>query len=97
VHGLVAEANAVLASGEMTQEGAAAVRSRLESMDRVFGVLMPLAEERLSPDEQALLDERQEARRQRDFGRADQARRRLEERGVLLEDTPKGTRWRRKR
>ena len=97
VHGLVAEANAVLASGEMTREGAALVRAELESMDGVFAVLLPAAEERLSPEEQALFDERQEARRQRDFARADAARRRLEELGIVLEDTPKGTRWRRKR
>jgi cysteinyl-tRNA synthetase len=97
VHGLVAEANALLASGEMTGEDAALVRAELEAMDGVFGVLMPTPEERLSAEEQALFDERQEARRQRDFGRADEARRRLEERGVVLEDTPKGTRWRRKR
>ena len=97
VHGLVAEANAVLASGEMTREGAALVRAELESMDGVFAVLLPAAEERLSPGEQALFDERQEARRQRDFARADAARRRLEELGIVLEDTPKGTRWRRKR
>jgi len=97
VHGLVAEANALLASGEVTREGAALVRGQLEKMDGVFGVLLPAGEDRLSPEEQALLDERQEARRQRDFARADRARRRLEELGIILEDTPKGTRWRRKR
>jgi cysteinyl-tRNA synthetase len=66
-------------------------------MDGVFAVLLPAAEDRLSPEEQALLDERQEARRSRDFSRADGARRRLEEMGIVLEDTPKGTRWRRRR
>jgi cysteinyl-tRNA synthetase len=97
VHGLVAEANALLASGDATREGAALVRAELETMDAVFGVLLPAGEERLAPEEQALLDERQEARRNRDFSRADDARRRLEEMGIILEDTPKGTRWRRKR
>ena len=67
-------------------------------MDAVFGVLLPGGEEdRLSPEEQALFDERQEARRRREFARADAARGRLEALGVVLEDTPKGTRWRRKR
>ena len=51
----------------------------------------------LSAEEQALFDERQEARKQREFARADDARGRLEAMGVLLEDTPRGTRWRRKR
>ena len=97
VHGLVAEANALLASGEMTREGASMVRAELEAMDGIFGVFLPTGEDRLSAEEQALLDERQEARRNREFSRADEARRRLEEKGIVLEDTPKGTRWRRKR
>ena len=97
VHGLVAEANALLASGEMTREGASIVRAELEAMDGIFGVFLPTGEDRLSAEEQALLDERQEARRNREFSQADEARRRLEEKGIVLEDTPKGTRWRRKR
>jgi len=97
LHGLVAEANALLAGGEVTREGAALVRSEIESMDGVFAVFLPAAEDRLSGEEEALLDERQEARKSRDFARADAARKRLEEMGIILEDTPKGTRWRRKR
>ena len=51
----------------------------------------------LSAEEQALFDERQEARRGATSPRADEARKRLEALGIVLEDTPKGTRWRRKR
>ena len=98
VHGLVGRANALLAEGRLTRAGAAAVRCRLEAMDSVFGVLLPSgAADRLSAAEQAVFDERQEARKQRNFARADEVRARLEEMGVLLEDTPGGTRWRRKR
>jgi cysteinyl-tRNA synthetase len=97
VHGLVGRANALLAEGALTRAGATCVRAQLEAMDRVFGVLLPGASaDRLSPEEQALLDERQEARRSRDFARADAARGRLEALGVVLEDTPRGTRWRRR-
>jgi cysteinyl-tRNA synthetase len=67
-------------------------------MDGVFGVLLPAAQQdRLSAEEQALFDERQGARRKRDFATADTARKALEALGVLIEDTPQGTRWRRKR
>ncbi len=99
VHGLITRANSLLAEGAMTREGAEGVRRELASMDSVFGVLLPTEEQedRLSAEEQALFDERQEARKQRDFGRADAARARLEAMGVVLEDTPVGTRWRRKR
>jgi len=98
VHDLVGRANGLLAEGALGRAGAARVRAELEAMDRVFGVLLPGgAADRLSADEQALLDERQEARRLREFARADAARARLEALGIVLEDTPKGTRWRRKK
>jgi cysteinyl-tRNA synthetase len=98
VHGLVGRANALLAEGALTRAGAACVRAELAAMDAVFGVLLPGGEEdRLSPEEQAHFDERQEARRRREFARADAARGRLLALGVVLEDTPKGTRWRRAR
>jgi cysteinyl-tRNA synthetase len=96
VHELVSRANSLIAAGALTREGAARVRSELESMDAVFGVLLPAGEDRLRPEEQALLDERQEARKRREFARADEARAKLEALGIVLEDTPKGTRWRRK-
>jgi cysteinyl-tRNA synthetase len=96
VHTLVNDGNALLAAGEVTQAGASALRAALERMDTVFAVLLP-EEDRLTADEQALLDERQEARRRRDFAAADQARKRLEALGIVLEDSAKGTRWRRRR
>jgi cysteinyl-tRNA synthetase len=97
VHGLVSRANALLAEGALTRAGAARVRAEIAAMDGVFGVLLPAEEEdRLGAEEQALLDDRQDARKKRDFARADAARARLEEMGIVLEDTPRGTRWRRK-
>ena len=95
VHGLVGAGNSLLSEGRLSRAGAARLRSELETMDGVFGVLLP-GEDRLTAEEQALLDARQEARRRRDFGAADEARARLDALGVVLEDTPKGTRWRRK-
>jgi cysteinyl-tRNA synthetase len=97
VHELVSRTNSLIAAGTLTREGAAVVRLELESMDAVFGVLVPDGEDRLSAPEQALFDERQEARKRREFAHADEARAKLEGLGIILEDTPKGTRWRRKR
>jgi cysteinyl-tRNA synthetase len=43
-----------------------------------------------------LIQERQAARQRRDFAAADGIRRDLADRGVLLEDGPGGTRWKKK-
>jgi cysteinyl-tRNA synthetase len=44
---------------------------------------------------QALIDERNAAKKSRDFARADAIRKQLADEGVLIEDTPAGVRWRR--
>jgi cysteinyl-tRNA synthetase len=95
VHQLVNDANVMLAEGTMGKGDAARVRGLVDEMNSVFAVLVPV-EDRLNAAEQALFDERQEARRKREFARADEARAKLEALGVVLEDTSKGTRWRRK-
>jgi cysteinyl-tRNA synthetase len=94
VHGLVGEVNAALASGALTRAGADAAAAALHSMDSVFGCFFAEEEARLAGDLQGLLDARQAARLKRDFAEADRLRKVLEEKGVLLEDTPRGTRWR---
>ena len=49
----------------------------------------------LEEEVEALLAERERARAERDFKRADSIRDELASRGIVLEDTPHGTRWRR--
>ena len=43
-----------------------------------------------------LIEERKLAKQRREFARADEIRKTLADRGILLEDTPAGTRWKKK-
>lgn len=75
-----------------------AARGALTSMDRVFGILeLALGGEAVDDDLAAWVDDmiaqRQQARADRDWGRADAIRDELTERGIVLEDTAQGTRW----
>jgi cysteinyl-tRNA synthetase len=74
-------------------------RELLDAIDRFDTVLNIFGEqqrEMLDSEIQSLIDERQEARRRRDFGRADEIRDDLSSRGIILEDTKDGVRWKRK-
>jgi len=50
----------------------------------------------LDPEIESKIEERNAARRSRDFKLADQIRTELADRGIILEDTPQGTKWKRK-
>ena len=56
-----------------------------------------MASSSISEDEiNALVAERDVAKKRRDFARADQIRKQLSEKGVVIEDSKEGTRWKRK-
>ena len=58
--------------------------------------ILAKTEEIPSSEIERLIKERDEARKMRDFARADSIRNELADRGIILEDTPFGTRWKRK-
>ena len=71
-------------------------------MDEVLG--LKLAEEAaprndsggdpaLAAEIESLIEERKEAKKAKNYGRADEIRQQLKERGIILEDTPGGTSW----
>ena len=60
----------------------------------IFGIYF-VSEELLDEEIEQLINERIAARKAKDFARSDQIRDELNEQGIILEDTPQGTRWRR--
>ncbi len=61
----------------------------------VLGLPFPQQEELMDEEVEALLEERIEARKNRDFARADEIRDLFKEKNIILEDTAQGTRWKR--
>lgn len=101
LHGLLPEINTrldALAERAITEAEQAAALDALERMDRVLGILtLADREEFVDPALAAWVDERLVARKQaradREFARADAIRDEITARGVIVEDTPQGTRW----
>ena len=61
----------------------------------ILGIVTDKKEELLDADIEALIEERQAARKERNFARADEIRDQLAEKGIILEDTRQGVKWRR--
>ena len=88
------QVNAAIDDGSLDSEGARVAQGALEAADRVLGVL-PKAPESLPAEIEQRIDARNAARRRGDFAEADRIRDELAARGIVLEDTPGGTRWKR--
>lgn len=68
---------------------------RLQILCDVLGILLDGEEEVLDEEVEKLIQERQEARKKKDFARADQIRDELAQKGILLKDTREGVTWKR--
>jgi cysteinyl-tRNA synthetase len=107
---LVRDVNTAMDRGEFRQADVASVRDVLEMFDAIFAVLhdddadkltalgiAPNAPTFADAEIEALIAERQAARKRRDFAASDRIRDQLAERGVILEDSRDGAvRWKRK-
>lgn len=94
----IRDANSAMDAGEYLEGNRAATSALLDRFDSVFEVLKPTVASSDFGDEQveALIAERQQAKKARNFKRADEIRADLLEKGIILEDTKDGARWKRK-
>ena len=72
-----------------------ALREELLSLTDICGLIVETKEELLDSDVEALIAERQAARKAKNFARADEIRNELLQKGILLEDTREGVKWKR--
>ena len=71
------------------------VRDIIKKLCDVLGIITEKEEELLDSDIEKLIEERQAARKAKNFARADEIRDQLAAQGILLEDTREGVKWKR--
>ncbi|MCI9212903.1 MAG: cysteine--tRNA ligase [Ruminococcus sp.] len=91
---LVKHANTT-AGGESSKEYLQGLLDMLVKLTDVLGIIVEKKEELLDADIEALIAERQAARKEKNFARADEIRDELLERGIILKDTREGVQWKR--
>jgi len=90
----IRKVNTLLDSDSLSTSDSKIIVEALTKVDDVLGILAK-EEESLSEDLIQLIKERDEARKAKDYRRADEIREILKKKGVLLQDSPKGTTWER--
>lgn len=80
---------------ESTRASVELVLSTIEKLCDILGIITEKKEEILDSDIEALIQERQDARKAKNFARADEIRDQLSDMGIILEDTREGVKWKR--
>ncbi len=96
IHDMVRDVNTFLANQGLDDAGQSAVLDAIEKFNSVLGIFGAEETEMLDADIEALIEQRQQARRDRDFARSDEIRDELAGKGIILEDTKDGVRWKRR-
>ena len=83
------------ADAQHSQEFLRGLKEEIVMLSDICGLLVEKRKEMLEEDIEALIEERQKARKARDFKRADEIRSELLDKGIILEDTREGVKWKR--
>lgn len=96
IHDLVRVVNTALAGPGLRSNDRDSILDAIKTFDSVLGIFGAEDVGSLDAEIEALVEERQAARRDRNFARSDEIRDLLAEKGIVLEDTKDGVRWKRK-
>ncbi len=96
LHNLVREVNTAFTHEVVCTEDRSLILHIIDKFDSVLNIFGEVKEEILDAEIENLIEERQEARHNRNFARSDEIRDLLAEKNVILEDTKDGVRWKRK-
>lgn len=80
-------------SADNSKEYLEALYDEIKQLCRILGILVDKEAEILADDIEKLIDERQAARKAKNFARADEIRDELLAKGIILEDTREGVKW----
>lgn len=96
VYEMIRELNLMLEEPEVSKEALKMMLNDLIEILSIFGIEnLQRDEDLLDDDIERLIQQREEARAAKEFEQADAIRDQLKEKGILLEDTPQGIRWKR--
>ena len=70
------------------------IKKLMKKFDKVLGIL-EVEEQELPDDLKKMIDERETARKNKDYAKADKIRDELKKKGIVLDDTKDGVRWKR--
>ena len=91
----IRDANSAIDAGRISAGDAAGMKAAMMKIDPVLDIF-PRRDQTLDAEIEKMIDARNAARKSRNFAESDRIRDELLARGITLEDTPGGTRWRRR-
>ena len=90
----VKEINTLMMENKIGKNDAKKITKLMSDFNKVLGVLEE-KEEKLNKEIKKLIEEREKARKEKNYEKADKIRQQLKDKGIILEDTKEGVRWKR--
>jgi len=90
---LVRDINTRIAAGNLSKKTCETALEIFDSMCGILGILYDRKQDSLDDEVEAKIQERTQARKNKDWALADKIRDELKSIGIVLEDTPQGVKW----